>query len=155
MAPCGQSIPNTCAMVVRLEERVANLETVGAFIREAHDREHALLEKAREDTRSEMERRLAQMNELREQTVRIERECVKRDEWQDGHEALTTSLNVKYDHLVTQIQAQAESTSKAMQSQTRNDSERLRSLERFMWMGMGAASLIGLLSGIAMHWLKP
>ena len=105
----------------------------------AHDREHLLIEEAREGTRIEMERRLDSMNALRAQTDRVEKEGVKRDEWAKAHETLTDSLNQKYDHLVAQMAVQA-----------KNNEERFRSIEHYVWMGVGAAALIGAL----LHWIK-
>ena len=107
--------------------------------RAAHEREHVLLEDAREAMRIEMERRLDTMNALRDQTDRVEKEGVKRDEWGKAHESLTDSLNQKYDHLIAQISVQA-----------KNSEERFRSIEHYVWMGIGAASLVGFL----LHWVK-
>ena len=107
--------------------------------KEAHAREHVLLEAARESMRVEMERRLDSMNALRAQTDRVEKEGVKRDEWAKAHEVLTDSLNLKYDHLVGQLAVAA-----------KNNEERFRSIEHYVWMGVGAAALVGAI----LHWVK-
>ena len=105
----------------------------------AHDREHALLEAAREATRHAMDYRLETMNALRQQTDRVEHESVKRGEWAKAHTDLVDSLNVKYEAILSQMAAHA-----------RGNEERFRAIEHYVWMGIGAAGLIGVL----LHWVK-
>ena len=101
-----------------------------------HKREHDLLEQANVIAREEMNRRLDGMNNLRHQIERAESMYVNRDE----HNTLVASLDSKYGNVMELVSSKDESYN-----------ERFRSIEHYVWMGVGAAALIGGL----LHWMKP
>ena len=101
-----------------------------------HKREHELLENANVIAREEMNRRLEDMNNLRHQIERAESMYVNRDE----HNTLVASLDSKYSNVMELVSSKDESYN-----------ERFRSIEHYVWMGVGAAGLIGGL----LHWMKP
>ena len=102
----------------------------------AHEREHELLDKANIVAREEMNRRLDEMNNLRHQIETAESTFVKRDE----HDSLVAALDSKYGTVMALVASKDESYN-----------ERFRSIEHYVWMGVGAAALIGGL----LHWMKP
>jgi hypothetical protein len=101
----------------------------------AHEREHILMESASSLAREEMNRRLDDMNGLRHQIEKAETHFVTRAE----HDSLVSALDSKFSTVMTLIASKDESYN-----------ERFRSIEHYVWMGVGAAALIG----VALHWLK-
>ena len=94
----------------------------------AHEKEHELLERARVDSRDEMARRLDSMNEFRRQLERAEQSLMSREEWRLAHAALIDRVEVM--GAAVDI--------------------RFRSLERLVYIGVGASGIIG----AALHFVK-
>ena len=99
---------------------------------DAHHREHELLEQQRIEMKVEMDRRLSTMNDLHHRIEVAENRSPTRDEWRAEHQNLVSSLDEKYERILKLIELRATT-----------DDQRFRSLERLVYMGMGAASLIG------------
>jgi len=123
----GGSMAGECRDTLGCPVRVL-LQTQIEDHKRAHEREHALLEESRIESRDEMKRRLNSMNEFREQLERAESAFVSRQEWNSAHEALIARIDA---------------------TNTVADT-RFRSLERLVYIGVGASGIIGM----AIHFIK-
>ena len=105
----------------------------------SHDEIHNLMDKTRLETKTEMERRLEDMNNLRHQIEQAEAKFTTRADWQAGHEAVYRTVATNDQRLVT-----------AMSEHSSTIDVRFRTLERFIWMACGAVALLATI----LRWIK-
>jgi hypothetical protein len=93
------------------------------------DRETRLRDKALQVAHMDMDRRLEGMNQFREELTRNTLQYINKDEYSANHQALELRIE---------------------QINTSNE-QRLRALERLVYIGVGAAIII---NGVAMYFLR-
>ena len=104
-----------------------------------HDKIHELMDISRLDSKSEMDRRLADMNNMRHQIEQVEARFTTRSEWQAGHEAV-----------IRTIAANDQRTAASLSEHSSSVDIRFRTLERFVWMACGAVALLATI----LRWIK-
>jgi len=105
----------------------------------AHDDIHDMMNSALLEAKTEMDRRLSDMNALRHQIEQAESKFTTRAEWQSGHESVYRTVAANDQRMVT-----------AMGEHATSIDTRFRTLERFIWMACGAVALLATI----LRWIK-